>query len=93
MYLPPGSRRRYSLWSVDLKVSGGGAVLPAARRLHDDGAAQRTRPIAVEPQTQAVLAEHMLQDRKMTFVEVETANERIESLWKTLLITGFFCKR
>lgn len=47
--------------SVNLEVSGGGAVLPAAQGLDDGGATQRARPLAVEPQTQAVLAEHVLQ--------------------------------
>lgn len=46
--------------SVHLEVGGGAAVLPAAQRLHGHRAAQRTRLLAVEPQAQALLAEHVL---------------------------------
>lgn len=41
----------------------GGAVLPAAQRLHGDRAAQRTRLLPVEPEAQALLTEHVLGTR------------------------------
>lgn len=47
--------------SVDLKVSRGGAVFPASQGLNDSRATQRARSLPVEPQTQALLAEHVLQ--------------------------------
>lgn len=64
--------------SVDLKVSRGGAVLPASQGLNDSRATQRTCSLPVEPQAQALLAEHVLQtnimyDECFIFREVENA--------------------
>lgn len=53
--------------SIYLEVSRGGAVLPAAQGLDDGGATQRTRSLPVEPQAQALLAEHMLRREHVVF--------------------------
>lgn len=50
--------------SVNLEVGRGGPVLPAPQALGDGGAAQRTRPLPVEPQTQTLLTEHVLEGDK-----------------------------
>lgn len=52
---------------VDLEVSRGGAILPASQALNDSGAAEWTRSLSVEPQTQALLAEHVLQKNIRVF--------------------------
>lgn len=47
--------------SVHLEVGRRAAVLPAAQALDDGGAAERTGSLPVEPGTQALLTEHVLQ--------------------------------
>lgn len=59
---------------VDLEVSGGGAVLPASQGLDDSRATQRTGSFPVEPQTQALLAEHMLTEEGYGVSEISLTN-------------------
>ena len=47
--------------SIDLQVRRGGAVPPLVNLLCDHGAAQRAALLSVEPQRDALVAEHMLQ--------------------------------
>lgn len=61
--------------SVDLKVSRGGAVLPASQGLNDSRATQRARSLPVEPQTQALLAEHVLQ-RNIMYTHIFTTEKK-----------------
>ena len=70
------------IWNVslvDLEVSRGGAVLPAAQRLDDSGATQGTRPLPIEPQTQAVLAEHVLRKNIKHHIQLQTDREAINA--------------
>lgn len=73
---------------VDLEVGGGGSILPAAQALDDGGAAQRTRPLTVEPDAQAVLTEHMLADENQGIPEVLVADGAEVPRLTTLLGAG-----
>lgn len=68
-------------------MSRGGAVLPASQGLDDSRATQRTRSLPVEPQTQAVLTEHMLAEKGYGFSEISlTDSTDVSSL--TALLTS-----
>lgn len=45
---------------VHLEVRRGGPILPAAQGVHGDGAAERAGALAVQPQAEALLTEHVL---------------------------------
>lgn len=82
---PPRNNWR---WLIDLKVRRGGAILPAAHRLDDCGAAQRARPLSVEPLAQAVLAEDMLAEQSHGVSEVRLADGTHISRLSALLAAG-----
>lgn len=70
---------------VDLEVSRGGAILPASQGVNDCRAAQWTRSLPVKPQTQALLAEHVLHKNIMYmhmfhFDDREVGNGQLASL-------------
>lgn len=49
---------------VHLKVRRGGPVLPAAQRVHGDRAAEWAGALAVQPQAEALLTEHVLRGQR-----------------------------
>lgn len=49
---------------VHLEVGRGGPVLPAAQGVHGNGAAERAGALAIQPEAQALLTEHVLRGQR-----------------------------
>lgn len=49
---------------IHLEVCGSGPVLPAAQGVHGNGAAERAGALAVQPEAEAFLTEHVLRGQQ-----------------------------
>lgn len=73
---------------VDLEMCRRGAIFPAAQSFYDRRATQGTRPLAVEPQTQALLTEDVLTHQSHRLSELGLANGAHVPGLGALLVAG-----